>query len=42
MEEAFIGAGVEMMLSEVSEKSENFSDMVLVFFLRVGVDEYVI
>ena len=39
MEETLIGAGIEMMLSEASE---NFSDMVLVFFFRVGVDEYVV
>ena len=39
MEETLIGAGVEMMLLEASE---NFSDMVLVFFFGVGVDEYVI
>ena len=39
MEETLISVGIEMMLSEVSE---NFSDMVSVFFLTVGVDEYVI
>ena len=39
MEETLIGAGIEMMLSEALE---NFSDMALVLFLRVGVDEYVI
>ena len=39
MEETLIGTGVEVMLSEVSE---NFSDMAMVFFLRVGVDEYVV
>ena len=39
MEETLISAGVEMMLLEASE---NFSDMALVFFLGVGVDEYVI
>ena len=39
MEETLIGMGIEMMLSEVSE---NFSDMASVFFLGVGVDEYVI
>ena len=36
MEETFIGMGVEVMLLE---SSENFSDMALVFFLGVGVDE---
>ena len=39
VEKAFIGVSIEMMLLEVSE---NFSDMALVFFLRVGVDEYVV
>ena len=39
MEETLISAGIEMMLSEASE---NFSDMASVFFLRVGVDEYVV
>ena len=39
MEETLIGVGVEMMLLEASE---NFSDMALVFFLRVQVDEYVV
>ena len=39
MEETLIGMGIEMMLSEMSE---NFSDMVSVFFLGVRVDEYVI
>ena len=39
MEETLIGAGIEMMLSEASE---NFSDMALVFFFRVRVDEYVV
>ena len=39
MEEALIGVGIEVMLLEVSE---NFSDMASVFFLGVGVDEYVI
>ena len=39
MEETLIGAGIEVMLLEVSE---NFSDMALVFFLRVRVDGYVI
>ena len=39
MEETLISVGIEMMLLEVSE---NFSDMALVFFLRVGVDEYVV
>ena len=39
MEETLIGTGVEMMLLEVSE---NFSDMVSVFFLGVRVDEYVV
>ena len=39
MEETLIGAGVEMMLLEASE---NFSDMVSVFFLGVRVDEYVV
>ena len=39
MEETLIGVGVEMMLLEASE---NFLDMVSVFFLRVGVDEYVV
>ena len=39
MEEALISAGIEVMLLEVSE---NFSDMALVFFLRVRVDGYVI
>ena len=31
--------GIEVMLSETSE---NFLDMVSVFFLGVGVDEYVV
>ena len=39
MEETLIGAGIEVMLSEASE---NFLDMALVFFFGVGVDEYVI
>ena len=39
MEETFISTGVEVMLSEACE---NFLDMVLVFFLRVGVDEDVV
>ena len=39
MEETLISVGIEMMPSEVLE---NFSDMVSVFFLRVGVDEYVV
>ena len=39
MEETLIGTGVEVMLSEASE---NFLDMVSVFFLRVQVDEYVV
>ena len=39
MEEALISAGIEVMLLEVLE---NFSDMVSVFFLGVGVDEYVV
>ena len=39
MEETLIGAHVEVMLLEASE---NFSDMALVFFLRVRVDENVI
>ena len=39
MEETFISVGVEVMLSELSE---NFSDMALVFFLGVRVDEYVV
>ena len=39
MEETFIGAGVEVMLSEASE---NFLDMASVFFLRVRVDENVV
>ena len=39
MEETLISAGIEVMLLEALE---NFSDMVSVFFLRVGVDEYVI
>ena len=39
MEEALIGTGVEVMLLEALE---NFSDMALVFFLGVGVDEYVV
>ena len=39
MEETLIGAGVEVMLSEVLE---NFSDMASVFFFGVRVDEYVI
>ena len=39
MKETLIGAGVEVMLLEVSE---NFSDMVSVFFLRVRVDENVV
>ena len=39
VEKTLIGMGIEVMLSEALE---NFSDMALVFFLRVGVDEYVI
>ena len=39
MEETLICAGIEVMLLEVSE---HFSDMALVFFLGVGVDEYVV
>ena len=39
MEETLISAGIVVMLLEVSE---NFSDMALVFFLGVGVDEDVI
>ena len=39
MEETLIGTGVEVMLLEASE---NFSDMALVFFLGVRVDEYVV
>ena len=39
MEETLIGVGVEVMLSE---PSENFSDMVSVFFFGVQVDEYVV
>ena len=39
MEETLIGVGIEMILSEVSE---NFLDMALVFFLRVRVDENVV
>ena len=39
MEEAFIGMGVEVMLSEVLE---NFSDMALVLFFGVRVDKYVV
>ena len=39
MEKTLIGAGIEVMLLELSE---NFLDMALVFFLGVGVDEDVI
>ena len=39
MEETLISTGVEVMLLEASE---NFSDMALVFFLGVRVDEYVV
>ena len=39
MEKTLISMGVEMMLSELSE---DFLDMASVFFLGVGVDEYVI
>ena len=39
MEKTLIGAGIEVMLLELSE---NFLDMALVFFLEVGVDEDVI
>ena len=39
MEEILIGVGIEVMLSEASE---NFLDIVLVFFLGVGADEDVI
>ena len=39
MEETLIGAGVEVMLLKALE---NFSDMALVFFFGVRVDEYVI
>ena len=39
MEETFISAGIEVMLSEALE---NFSDMASVLFLGVRVDEYVI
>ena len=39
MKETLIGMGIEVMLSETSE---NFLDMVSVFFLGVGVDEYVV
>ena len=39
MEETLISTGIKMMLSEALE---NFSDMALVFFFGVGVDEYVV
>ena len=39
VEEAFISTSIEMMLLEVLE---NFLDIVLVLFLRVRVDEYVV
>ena len=39
MEKTLIGVGIEMMLLE---SLEDFSDMALVFFFGVRVDEYVI
>ena len=39
MEETLISVGIEVMLSELSE---NFLDIVSVFFFGVRVDEYVV
>ena len=38
MEEASVGMGIKVVLLEMVE---NLADMVLVFFFRVRIDEYV-